>query len=163
AHGRIYVAPPDRHLLLQPGSVRLSRGPRESHHRPAIDPLFRSAARAYGERVIGVILTGALNDGVAGLLSVRAAGGVAVDPDPAAAYNAGMPPTAQQVAGADHVLPAAAIGPLLGELAGRPATERGAGVMPDPLEEMPERVEEDFSAQAQGARRGQVSVFTCPE
>src|SRR5262249_11645932 len=81
--GHIYIAPPDRHVLLgRGGRMRAPRGPRENNHRPAVDPLFRSAARYYGSRVIGVILTGALNDGVAGLIAVRAAGGVAAIQDP---------------------------------------------------------------------------------
>src|SRR5262249_37348973 len=98
--GRIYVAPPDRHLMLGPGGrMHLSRGARENHHRPAADPLFRSAARHYGPRVIGVVLTGALYDGSAGLLAVRAAGGLAVAQDPSDALVAAMPQNATEIAG----------------------------------------------------------------
>src|SRR5829696_7243207 len=80
--GRIYVAPPDRHLLLYPGIIRLIRGPTENGNRPAIDPMFRSAAVAYGPRVIGVVLTGNLDDGTAGLLSIRRRNGIAIVQNP---------------------------------------------------------------------------------
>jgi two-component system, chemotaxis family, protein-glutamate methylesterase/glutaminase len=114
--GHIYVAPPDYHLVLEPGLVRLGHGPRENRFRPSIDPLFRSAARAFGPRVIAVILSGALTDGVAGLLAVRAAGGVAVVQDPADAVLPSLPQAAWDVAGADHVVPARGLAPLLAEL-----------------------------------------------
>ena len=76
--GRIYVAPPDAHLLLSRGRLRVVRGPKENNHRPAIDPLFRSAARVYGRRVIGIVLSGALDDGAAGLFAIKSRGGVAI-------------------------------------------------------------------------------------
>jgi two-component system chemotaxis response regulator CheB len=92
--GLFYVAPPDQHMLVRQGSIELARGPRENRARPAIDPLFRSAALAYGERVIGVILTGFLEDGAAGLLAVKRAGGIAVVQDPEDAEFPSMPASA---------------------------------------------------------------------
>jgi two-component system chemotaxis response regulator CheB len=169
--GHIYVAPPDHHLLLSPDRrIRATRGPRENHSRPAIDPLFRSAARYYRERVVGVILTGSLHDGVAGLMAVRSAGGVAVVQDPRDAAVAAMPRSATELAGADHIVPATEIGSLLVKLARNAAPEPGASHMDpkthppvDPIDRMPDVVDRDFNGQVNGDRRGQVSTFTCPE
>jgi len=78
-HGYIYVAPPDHHMLIEQGKVRIVRGPKENRHRPAVDPLFRSAANVYGSRVVGVVLTGSRDDGTAGLLAIKRCGGIAVN------------------------------------------------------------------------------------
>jgi two-component system chemotaxis response regulator CheB len=162
-YGHIYVAPPDHHLVLEEGVTRLSRAARENGHRPAIDPLFRAAARVYGRRAAGVILTGSLNDGVAGLLAVRSAGGLAVVQDPAEAAVAAMPESALQIAGADHVLPLADIPDLLTRLVQEPPAAQGDTTMADPLEKLPERVNGDMAAQRDGQRRGHLTVYTCPE
>ncbi len=135
--GHIYVAPPDHHMIVEAGHVRLTKGPRENWARPAIDPLFRSAAEAYGVGVIGVILTGGLNDGTAGLFEVKASGGTAVVQDPSDANSANMPQSAIENVDVDHVLAVADIGPCLTALvaarhpvaaqvdqAGAPATPR---------------------------------------
>jgi two-component system chemotaxis response regulator CheB len=161
--GQIYVAPPDHHLLLRRGVMRLWRGARENHHRPAIDPLFRSAAAAYGPRVVGVVLSGSLNDGAAGLLAVRNAGGVAVVQDPAEAAVDGMPRAALAVAGADYVLRLDDIARLLTGLATEARPDEGDPSMSDPIDDMPDKVELDMAAQEAGDRRGQLTVFTCPE
>lgn len=114
--GHIYVAPPDHHLLVEPGHMRLSRGPRENWARPAIDPLFRSAARAYGPGVVGVVLTGGLNDGTAGLFEVKQRGGLTVVQDPADAISPSMPRSALRHVAVDHCLPLTDIPTFLAEL-----------------------------------------------
>jgi two-component system chemotaxis response regulator CheB len=132
--GRIYVAPPDFHLLVESGRVRLTRGPKENRHRPAVDPLFRTAAVAYGSRVVGVVLSGALNDGTAGLQAVKQRGGVAVVQDPGDALISGMPESALEYVGADHCLPMEKIAPLLVRLSGEAAKEEEAYPVPDDME-----------------------------
>ncbi|HEY8920786.1 MAG TPA: chemotaxis protein CheB [Chitinophaga sp.] len=114
--GRIYVAPPDHHLMLEKDVVRISRGPRENRFRPAVDPLFRSAAFAYGASVIGVILSGALDDGAAGSWTIKQCGGLAVIQDPQDAQVPSMPQKAAEAIKADHIIPASQMGRLLGQL-----------------------------------------------
>jgi two-component system, chemotaxis family, protein-glutamate methylesterase/glutaminase len=123
--GRIYVARPDLHLLIYPGHVRTVRGPRENHARPAIDPLFRSAALAYGERVIGVVLTGALDDGTAGLAAIKRQGGIALVQDPSDALFPSMPMSAQVNVDVDHCLPLREMGAILASIVRRRATSNG--------------------------------------
>ncbi len=114
--GHIYVAPPDHHMLVEPGCVRLTRGPRENWARPAVDPLFRSAAHAYGPGVTGIILTGGLNDGTAGLFEVKRHGGTTVVQDPDEAADPSMPRSALKHVAVDHCLPLAGIAALLSSL-----------------------------------------------
>lgn len=161
--GHIYVAPPDYHLLLEPGVARVTRGPRENHFRPSIDVLFRSAARAYGPRVVGVLLSGALSDGLAGLLAVRAAGGLAAAQAADDALLPELPQAAVAVAGASVVAPARELGAVLSSLIHQPAAPTPGGDMTDPLEQSTEAVKQAMQAQVNGQRRGDISVFSCPE
>ncbi|RZI74476.1 MAG: chemotaxis protein CheB, partial [Pseudomonas sp.] len=101
--GRVYVAPPDLHMILEKGRVRLHHGPKENFTRPAVDPLFRSAAIEFGTRVVGIILTGRLDDGSAGLIAIKDRGGIAIVQDPAEAYADSMPRSAAACVIVDHV------------------------------------------------------------
>ena len=114
--GRIYVAPPGFHLTLEANSMRVHRGAREHGVRPAIDPLFRSAALVAGPRAIGVVLSGLLDDGTVGLREIKKAGGVAIVQDPAETPFPGMPESALAHVDVDYCLPAADIGELLDTL-----------------------------------------------
>jgi two-component system chemotaxis response regulator CheB len=114
--GRIYVAPPDRHLILEDSRVRLTKGPKENRFRPAVDPLFRSAAYSLRERVIGVILSGSLDDGTSGLWTIKQHGGLAVIQDPADAEVPSMPENAAREVAIDHSVPIKEMGALLGRL-----------------------------------------------
>ncbi len=157
--GRIYVAPPDWHLLLAEGRMQLERGPKENGHRPAIDALFRSAAAAYGPRVVGVVLSGALGDGSLGLREIKARGGLAMVQDPGEALYSSMPRTAIDAVRPDLVAPAAELGRLLGEVVRTPVpTQRD-------LEEAMHEVEmEEVEGGASGAaQNGQPSSFGCPD
>lgn len=149
--GRIYVAPPDYHLLLRSGHVRVVRGPREHGHRPAVDPLFRSAAHYGGPRTVGVILSGVLDDGTSGLQVLKAHGGVAVVQDPDDAFYDGMPRSAVENVDVDHVLPLAEIAPVLARLAHAPVEE---GVHSAPGEMEPEAEVIEGGQPARRAGRG---------
>jgi two-component system chemotaxis response regulator CheB len=120
--GHLYVAPPDHHLLVDGDCLLLSGEPPENSHRPAIDALFRSAARTRGSSVAGVVLSGVLDDGTAGLVEVRARGGMTVVQDPEDATYRGMPDSALANVQVDHVLAAAAIGGQLRHLLAEPVT-----------------------------------------
>jgi len=112
--GRVYVAPPDHHLIIANRSaIRLSKGPRENFARPSIDPLFRSAAEVFGSGAIGVILTGGLNDGTAGLYEIKRRGGIAIVQDPDDAVNPSMPRSALHHVAVDHCTPLALLPGLL--------------------------------------------------
>src|SRR5215213_8458077 len=123
-HGKIHVAVPGSHLLLHDSHMLLRRGPRENLARPAIDPLFRSAAASFGSRVIGVVLSGALADGTAGLRAIKRCGGLAIVQDPADALVPSMPQSALRHVELDHVCRAEDIAGLLGKLVRQPAGQR---------------------------------------
>ncbi len=159
--GRIYVAPPGYHLGLDGERIRVWFGPKINGFRPAIDPLFRSVADNYGSGAIGVLLSGGLTDGVAGLLALKRAGGVTVVQDPADAAVPSLPHNALLAVGVDHVLPASEIGKILGRLA-RGSGATGVTDMPDTLTKTEDAARQDFAAQERGARAGQVSVYSCP-
>ncbi|RUR84679.1 chemotaxis protein CheB [Chlorogloeopsis fritschii PCC 9212] len=161
--GRIYVAPPNYHLLVKPGYLSLSRGATENSHRPAVDPLFRTAARIYGRRVVGVILTGVLDDGTAGLMAVKMRGGVAVVQHPDDAMYSGMPRSAiENVDNIDYILPLADIPSTLVELAEIPVEEEVNNSVPDEMEYESDIVELDMDAVENGNRPGEPSSFSCP-
>ena len=160
--GRIYVAPPDNHLLLEDGRVRVMRGPKENRHRPAVDPLFSSAARWYGPRVIGVVLTGSLDDGTAGLLSIKKAGGITIVQDPAEAFCGDMPRSAIDTVKVDYVRPLKQIGELLQKLLPAEVADNGAGKT-SRLRKETRIAELDMSAIEDENRPGNPSQFACPE
>jgi two-component system chemotaxis response regulator CheB len=159
--GKVYVAAPDRHMLLMDGTVRLGVGPRENMVRPSIDPMFRSAALSYGPRAVGVVLSGMLNDGASGLHAIKSAGGTAVVQHPIDAEVDQMPLAALEAVDVDHVAPAAGLGQLLASLA-----ETNAGLYHAPSDEL--RLEVEIAA---GARLGSdklrqlamPSPLSCPD
>ncbi len=157
--GRIYVAPPGFQMYVHRGHLSVHRGPHENLHRPAIDPMFRTAAHYYGSRVIGVVLSGALDDGSAGLRAVKQGGGIAIVQHPSDARVAAMPSNAMEHVDVDHAVAAADLAPLLlslvqceGELA-----LRGEAAL--------ETVEEASVADeaCRSDELGVVSAFTCPD
>ncbi len=160
--GRIYVAPPDRHMLIEGDTVLLSYGPRENSLRPAIDPLFRSAARSLGSRVTGMILSGTLGDGSAGLQAIKSAGGLAFVQDPQEALFSGMPLNTLQQVAVDGVRPLEGLAQEIISLAGsRP--ESGDTIMSSQQSEPDRFIQGDIADFEKGETSSARSVFTCPE
>jgi two-component system chemotaxis response regulator CheB len=118
--GRIYVAPPDHHMLVKRNYIRVVFGPKENRFRPAIDPLFRTAAVAYKKQVVGVVLSGLLYDGTAGLIEIKERGGVAIVQDPKEAAVPCMPQSAIKHVTVDHVLSMANMVRILSDLSHEP-------------------------------------------
>lgn len=160
--GKIYVAPSDRHLVIKDGAVYLAMGPKENSHRPAIDPLFRTAARAYGQRVVGVVLSGLLDDGTAGLAAIVQRGGIAIAQDPEEAMYSGMPRSAIENVDIDRVLPIAGIVSFLSELVYQPVSQSAASV-PVQMQIETDIIEMDIAAIENGDRPGNPSGYACPE
>jgi two-component system, chemotaxis family, protein-glutamate methylesterase/glutaminase len=160
--GGMLVAPADHHLLVEDHRVVLSRGPKQNNFRPAIDPLFQSAARVYGVSAIGVILSGMLDDGSAGLDAIKRAGGVAIVQNPEDAVCSEMPRNALAAARPDYVLNASEIGAQINELiAMAPRRSRNMRPMPRGRErtKAPRKPVADLAAQP----RGKITTLTCPE
>jgi len=163
--GRIYVAPPDHHLLVERGEVRVTHGPKENRFRPAIDPLFRSAAYAYGSRVIGVVLSGALDDGTSGLWMIKHRGGLAVVQDPRDAEVPSMPENALRGVAVDYCVPASELAGLLVQLTQEQVAETSGTQMEDNEQTQLEvRIAAEDSAFERGIMEfGELTPFTCPE
>jgi len=168
--GRIYVAPPDHHLVVNKDVLLLARTATEHHTRPAIDPTFRTAARAYGRRVIGALLTGMRGDGAMGLLTIKRSGGVTVVQDPDDALYPQMPENAVRCVPVDHVLPLSKIAACLDRLTREPLEQEEPLPMSeeryeerDQIEQAAEIVKREQAAQIRGERVGQPAIFTCPE
>lgn len=162
--GRIYIAPPDRHMLIADDRIHLSRGPRENGHRPAVDPLFRTAARTFGPRVIGVLLSGSLDDGTVGLMAVKRHGGIAVVQEPGESLYGGMAESAIDHVDVDHVLPIHQIAQLLTRLTREPVAseERTAAMLPED-DEIQDPAESGTAAIEDGPFPGAPSALTCPD
>jgi two-component system chemotaxis response regulator CheB len=162
--GKVYIAPPGFHMIVEEGYLRVLQGPRENLHRPAIDPLFRSAAASYGPRVIGVILSGMLDDGTAGLMLVSAAGGEAIVQDPQSALFAEMPRSALDHVSKAQALPLQDIPERLLELIRSPLTTRNRPKKPPVGAKKETRIAElDMNEISGEDRLGKPSPFGCPD
>jgi two-component system, chemotaxis family, protein-glutamate methylesterase/glutaminase len=160
--GRIYVAPPDYHLLIEPGRTRVTKGPTENRFRPAIDPLFRSAAQVAGPAAIGVVLTGNLDDGTAGLAAIKTLGGTAIVQDPLDAMFPSMPQSALDHVRVDYCVRLPEIPPLLVQLTRQPA-EAITVAVPPALETEVRIAKEEHPMDAGLLRIAKPSPFACPE
>lgn len=158
--GKIYVAPPDRHILFSDGILRVVRGPKENRHRPSIDVLFRSAAMFYGPRVIGVLLSGSDDDGTAGMTAIKRCGGITIVQDPNESEYPEMPASALRTMGPDFTRPIGEIGPLLEGLVTGNIRKREEQPMSEPVDKS---LDQDEGSVTDVRKLGSPSVFTCPD
>lgn len=163
--GRIYVAPPDHHMLLEANRVLVTRGPKENRNRPSVDALFRSAAYSYGPRVIGIILSGALDDGTSGLWSIKQMGGVTIAQDPTEATFDSMPANALSQVEIDYCLSVHKMGALLKQLT-QQELEKPAYDTESEKQKM--AIEVSVAVDGDAFKKGIMDVgtltpFTCPE
>jgi len=180
--GNIYVAPSDLHILVRNGKLELNHGPRENNSRPAIDPLFRSAARNYGRRVIGIILSGNLGDGAIGLMMIKSYGGIALVQTPQEAAFPSMPNTAISYGRIDYIVSIKEMGPLLIRLVNENLEEKGTAVSMEPTarvnkleptspaegaaegeEERPDIINQALWEQEHNQRGGKSAIYSCPD
>jgi len=163
--GCIYIAPPDHHLLIEGSYIAVRKGPKENRFRPSIDALFRSAAYVYGSKAIGVVLSGALDDGMSGLWSIKRLGGITIVQDPNQARFESMPRSALEYVEVDHNLPSMEIGALLGRLA-KEQPVSGVEVESEIKARMAKEVQiaaENGAFQKGIMELGTLTPFTCPE
>ncbi|GAA4302765.1 chemotaxis protein CheB [Nibribacter koreensis] len=163
-HGNVYFVPQDNHLLLQKGRMLVTKGPRENLFRPAIDPLFRSAAAAYDSRVIGIVLTGMLQDGTVGMEMIKRSGGITMVQSPAEAEYPDMPQSVLDMMEVDYVVKVAEMGELLKELVYVPASSQE--VIPEDIAyeaQIAERLMLDSGGITDTELMGPRSAFSCPD
>jgi len=164
--GQVYVAAPDHHLILNGNRVRVLRGPQENRFRPSIDALFRSAARSHGSRVIGMVMTGFLDDGTVGLQTIKKRGGLTVVQDPDEAEYPSMPRTALRYVEVDHTVPIVEAGALLVQLVSEPAAPEKDFPTTDAIE-----IESNIAEQVMSTKEflenvekiGSRTTYTCPD
>jgi two-component system, chemotaxis family, protein-glutamate methylesterase/glutaminase len=164
--GRIYVAPPDLHLAIEKNRVRLLHGPKENLHRPSIDTLFRSAARWAGPRTIGVVLTGARDDGTVGMRAIQKRGGITIVQDPLEAPFPSMPMNVMKDIDVDYSLPLRDIARQLAILSRQPANEEGAYPVSEDVEietRIAQQQMEGDELLASVEKLGKISRLTCPD
>ncbi|MBV9577461.1 MAG: chemotaxis protein CheB [Chloroflexi bacterium] len=163
-HGRIYVAPPNRHLVVDDGHLDLETGPRENSARPSVDLLFRSAARVYGRRVVGVILSGVLHDGALGLAAIKMRGGITIVQDPEEAMFPDMPQSALHASPVDYCVPTDVIPTLLAEFTSAGPVEDSSQTSPESESLEPSMHATDEPHYGHTAKHlNHASGLTCPE
>lgn len=161
--GHIYISAPNQHLSIRGVQTELTRGPREHNARPAVDVLFRSAARWFGPRTIAVVLSGEGGDGAAGVIAVSARLGIVMVQDPDEADAPGMPLRAIAAVHPDFVLPAARIPDMLVRLVSRHRPDDAATMTPLLEDRMHEQIAHDIDEQEHGERGQQSALIVCPD